>query len=73
MGLLCRGLEGAQHRKRPHGGPRAERRLALPTMGALGKSKGLAEDSKRLEYGPGTIYTGVPSSLSFGVGGQFYS
>ena len=25
-------------------------------------------DSKKLEYGPGTIYAGFPASLSFGVG-----
>ena len=30
-------------------------------------------DSKKLEYGPGTIYAGFPSSLGFGVGGQSYS
>ena len=29
--------------------------------------------SKNLEYGPGTIYAGVPFTLSFGVGGQAYS
>ena len=29
--------------------------------------------SKKLEYGPGTIYAGVPSSLCFAVGGQSYS
>ena len=27
-------------------------------------------DSKKLEYGPGAIYAGFPSSLGFGVGGQ---
>ena len=26
-------------------------------------------DSKKLGYGPGTIYTRFPSSLGFGVGG----
>ena len=30
-------------------------------------------DSKELEYGPGTIYAGCPSSLGFGVGGPSYS
>ena len=30
-------------------------------------------DSKKLEYGPVTIYAGFPSSLGFGVGGQSYS
>ena len=29
-------------------------------------------DSKRLEYGPGTIHGGFPS-LGFGAGGQSYS
>ena len=28
----------------------------------------MAVDSKKLEYGPGTIYDGVPFSLGFGVG-----
>ena len=30
-------------------------------------------DSKMLEYGPGTIYAGAPSSRGFGVGEQSYS
>ena len=30
-------------------------------------------DSKKLEYGPGAIYAGFPSSLAFGVGGPSYS
>ena len=30
-------------------------------------------DSNKLEYGPGTIYAGCPSSLGFGVAGQTYS
>ena len=30
-------------------------------------------DSKKLEYGSGTIYAGVPSSLGFGVRGLSYS
>ena len=30
-------------------------------------------DSNTLEYGPGTIYAGFPSSEGFGVGGQSYS
>ena len=30
-------------------------------------------DSKKLEYGPGTIFVGFPSSLRFGLGGQLYS
>ena len=30
-------------------------------------------DSKQLEYGPGTICAGFPSSLGFGVWGQSYS
>ena len=30
-------------------------------------------DSKKLEYGPGTRYSGFPSFLGFGVGGQSYS
>ena len=30
-------------------------------------------DSQQLEYGPGRIYAGFPSSLGFGVGGQSYS
>ena len=30
-------------------------------------------DSKKLEYGSGTILAGFPSSLSFGVGRQSYS
>ena len=30
-------------------------------------------DSKKLEYGPGTIYGGVPCFLSFGIGGQSYA
>ena len=29
-----------------------------------------AVDSKELEYAPGTIDVGVPSSLGFGVGGR---
>ena len=29
--------------------------------------------SKKLEYGPGTIYPGCPSFLGVGVGGQSYS
>ena len=29
-------------------------------------------DSKNLEYGPGTIHAGFPSSLAVGVGGQLY-
>ena len=35
----------------------------------------MAVDSKKLEYGPGTIYAMLldPSSLGFGVGGQSYS
>ena len=31
-----------------------------------------AAGSKKLEYGPGTIYAGFPSSLGCGVGGQSY-
>ena len=30
-------------------------------------------DSKKLEYEPGTIHVGVPSSLGVGVGGPSYS
>ena len=30
-------------------------------------------DSKKLEYGPGTLYAGASSSLGFEVGGQSYS
>ena len=30
-------------------------------------------DSKKLEYGPGTIYVGCASSRGFEVGGQSYS
>ena len=32
-----------------------------------------AVHSNKLEYGPGTITAGFPSSLGFGVGGQSYS
>ena len=31
------------------------------------------EDSKKVDYGPRTIYAGVPSSQACGVGGQSYS
>ena len=30
-------------------------------------------DSKQLGYRPGVIYSGFPSSLGYGVGGQSYS
>ena len=32
-----------------------------------------AVGSKKLEYGPGMMYAGFPSSLGVGVGGQSYS
>ena len=35
--------------------------------------KPITVDSKKLEYGPGTKYAGLPSSLGFGAGGQSYS
>ena len=33
----------------------------------------LTVDSKKLEYGPGSIYAGVPAFQAFGNGGQAYS
>ena len=35
--------------------------------------KGTTIDSKKPEYGPGTIYAGVPYSLGFELVGQSYS
>ena len=41
---------------------------------ALHAQREYAADSKKLGYGPGRIYEGVPSSpKGFGVGGQSYS
>ena len=58
--------------ERTPGGPCANlssvRCLARPRIDK-GLSPDFTVDSKKLEYGPGTIYAGVPSSLGFVVGG----
>ena len=67
------GLSGGPHAVSSvgeHAGSRVHR-VAGPAR-TVGVSI-IAVDSKKLEYGPGTIYAGVPSSLGFGVGGQQYS
>ena len=35
--------------------------------------RGYRVDSRKLEYGPGTIWAGFPSCLGFGVGRESYS
>ena len=39
----------------------------------LGSYSRTKADSKKMEYGPGTVYAVCPSSHAFGVGGQSYS